>query len=152
VEYQATDKNSQLISGLGSATVSATAYDTNYIKISITTDPTNAVVSLLTHYLMVRNGINNIYMATYASVEPAVGELRWITRLQSAKLTNGPIPSDIRNTTNAIESSDIFGKADGTTRSKYYGDSLTHGKERAMELTYCGATGTGVGVWMVFDN
>jgi rhamnogalacturonan endolyase len=152
VEYQATDKRSQIASGLGSdTTVTATTYGTNFIKITIATDSTNGVVSSLTHYLMVRNGVNTIYMATYATAEPSVGELRWITRLQSAKLSGGPVPSDIRNTT-AIESSDVFGKSDGTTRSKYYGDDATRGKERAMDLTYCGATGANVGVWMVFDN
>jgi rhamnogalacturonan endolyase len=152
IEYQATDKNSHIASGLGTATVTATTYGSSYIKISIATSPSNAVVSSLTQYLMVTNGLNTIFLATYASAEPAVGELRWITRLQSAKLTNGPIPSDNRGTTNAIESSDVFGRADGTTRSKYYGDSSTHGKDRAMDLTYCGATGSGIGVWMVFDN
>ena len=152
VEYQATDKNSHIASGLGTATVTATTYDNSYIKISITTSPTNSVVSSLTHYLMVTNGLNTIFMATYASAEPAVGELRWITRLQSARLTNGPIPSDNRGTTNAIESSDVFGRGDGTTRSKYYGDTSTHGKDRAMDLTYCGATAAGIGVWMVFGN
>jgi rhamnogalacturonan endolyase len=152
IEYQATDKNSHIASGLGTATVTATTYGSSYIKISIATSPTNSVVSSLTQYLMVTNGLNTIFMATYASAEPAVGELRWITRLQSAKLTNGPVPSDNRGTTNAIESSDVFGRADGTTRSKYYGDTSTHGKDRAMDLTYCGATAPGIGVWMVFDN
>jgi rhamnogalacturonan endolyase len=152
IEYQASDKNSHIASGLGTATVAATTYGSSYIKISIATSPTNSVVNSLTHYLMVTNGLNTIFMATYASAEPAVGELRWITRLQSAKLTNGPVPSDNRGTTNAIESSDVFGRADGTTRSKYYGDTSTRGKDRAMDLTYCGATGSGIGVWMVFDN
>jgi rhamnogalacturonan endolyase len=152
IEYQATDKKSHLISGLGTADVTATTYGNSYIKIAITTSPTNTVVSSLTHYLMVTNGLNTIFMATYASAEPSVGELRWITRLQSSKLTNGPIPSDNRGTTNAIESSDVNGMADGTTRSKYYGDTITHGKDRAMDLTYCGATGVGIGLWMVFGN
>lgn len=152
VEYQATDKNSHIASGLGTATVTATTYGANYIKIAIATSPSNSVVSSLTHYLMVKNGVNTIYMATYTTAEPAVGELRWITRLQSSKLSNGPVPSDNRGTTNAIESSDVFGIADGTTRSKYYGDGVTHGKDRAMDLTYCGATGSGIGVWMVFGN
>src|SRR5580765_4253736 len=89
-EYQATDKNSHIASGLGSATVTATTYGTNYIKIAIATSSSNTVVSNLTHYLMVRNGSNIIYMATYVASEPAVGELRWITRLQSSKLSNGP--------------------------------------------------------------
>jgi rhamnogalacturonan endolyase len=151
-EYQATDKNSHLISGLGTATVSGTTYGNSYIKISIATSPTNSVVSSLTHYLIVTNGLNTIFMATYASTEPSIGELRWITRLQSAKLSNGPIPSDNRGTTNAIESSDVFGRSDGTTCSKYYGDTSTHGKDRAMDLTYCGATAPGIGVWMFFGN
>jgi len=152
VEYQATDKHSQIASGLGAATVTGTTYGNSYIKIAVETSPTNSVVSSLTHYLMVTNGLNTIFMATYASAEPSVGELRWITRLQSARLTNGPIPSDNRGNTNAIESSDVFGMADGTTRSKYYGDTSTHSKDRAMDLTYCGATGAGIGVWMVFGN
>jgi rhamnogalacturonan endolyase len=151
-EYQATDKNSQIASGLGTAAVTATTYGTNYIKIAIATSSSNSVVRSLTHYLMVRNGFNNVYMATYVSAEPNVGELRWITRLQSSKLTNGPVPSDNRGTTNAIESTDVFGNADGTTRSKYYGDTVTHGKDRAIDLSYCGATGTGIGLWMVYDN
>src|SRR5437763_3101683 len=111
-EYQATDKNSHIASGLGSATVTATTYGTNYIKIACATSGANTVASSLTHYLMVRNGYNSIYMATYVSSEPSVGECRWITRLQSSKLSNGPAPSDIRNTTNSIESSDVFGKSD----------------------------------------
>jgi rhamnogalacturonan endolyase len=152
IEYQATDKNSHIASGLGTATVTATTYGSSYVKISVATSPTNSVVTSLTQYLMVTNGLNTIFMATHASAEPGVGELRWITRLQSAKLANGPVPSDNRGTTNAIESSDVFGRADGTTRSKYYGDSTTHGKDRAMDLTYCGATGAGIGVWMVFDS
>ena len=151
-QYQATDKNSQIASGLGIATVTATNLANNYIKITCATSPGDSVVSSLTHYLIVTNGLNTIFMTTFATAEPAVGELRWITRLQSSKLTFGPVPSDTRGNTGAIESTDILGMADGTTRSKYYGDTSTHGKDRAMDLTYCGATGTAVGAWMVFDN
>ncbi len=155
VEYQATDKNSQLISGLGSATVTATNYG-GVIEIAIATSAVNTIVSNLTHYLMVRNGSNIIYMATYAAAEPSVGELRWITRLQSSRLSNGPVPSDIRNNAACLENcasgGDVFELADGTTRSKYYGDSATHGKDREIDLSYCGATGSGVGVWMVYGN
>jgi rhamnogalacturonan endolyase len=42
--------------------------------------------------------------------------------------------------------------ADGTTRSKYYGDNITHGKDRAIDLSYSGATAPGIGCWMVFGN
>jgi rhamnogalacturonan endolyase len=152
VEYLSTSKNSQIASGLGSdTTVLATTYGTNYIKIAITTSPTNGVVTGLTQYLMAKNGVNTIYMATYVTAEPSVGELRWITRLQSSPLSNGPWPSDNRGAAGNIESTDVYYMADGTSRSKYYGDTVTHGKDRAMDLTYCGATGSGVGVWMVYD-
>jgi rhamnogalacturonan endolyase len=153
VEYQSTSKNSHIASGLGSSTtVTATNINNQYVKVTIQTSPSNTVVSSLTHYLIVTNGLNTIFMATYTTAEPAVGELRWITRLQSSKIGNGPIPSDTRGNTGAIESSDVVGMADGTTRSKYYGDAATRGKDRAMDLTYCGATGSGIGVWMIFGN
>ncbi|HXS67830.1 MAG TPA: rhamnogalacturonan lyase B N-terminal domain-containing protein [Candidatus Polarisedimenticolia bacterium] len=146
VQYQSASKRSQIASGLGTAAVTATTYGTNYIKITITTSPTNAIVKSLTHYLMARNGFPCVYMATYVTAEPAVGELRWITRLQFDKLPNGPAQSNNNGTTGAIESSDVFGHANGQTTSKYYG------RQRAKDLTYTGATGSGVGAWIVFDN
>jgi rhamnogalacturonan endolyase len=145
-EYQSSTKSTHIASGLGTATVTAATYGANYIKITITTSPTNSVVSSLTHYLMARNGDPIIYMATYPTAEPAVGELRWITRLKWNLLPNGPPQSDNDGNTGAIESTDVFGHADGHTSSKY------HGRHRALELDYSGATGSGVGVWMVFDN
>ena len=146
VEYQATDKNSQIASGLMSATVSAAMYGTNIIKITISSGANNPVVTNLTHYLLVRSGDPIIYMATHVVQEPVVGELRWITRLQFNEVPNGPPQSNNNGNTGAIESADVFGFADGHTTSKYYG------RQRAMELTYSGATGPGVGVWSVFDT
>ena len=52
----------------------------------------------------------------------------------------------------AQSSTDILAWPDGTTRSKYYGDNITHGKDRAIDLSYSGATGPGIGCWMVFGN
>jgi rhamnogalacturonan endolyase len=146
-------KGSHIASGLGSTgtSVSATNHG-NVVKVTLQTSGANSVVANLTHYLIVTNGVNTIYMATYPVEEPGVGELRWITRLDAGKIGNGPIPSDNRGNTGAIESSDVFGMADGTTRSKYYGDNVTNGKARAMDLTYCGATGPNIGCWMVFGN
>ena len=145
-EYQATDKNTHIASGLGSATVTATTYGSSYIKITVNSGTNNTVVTNLTNYLMVRNGDPVIYLATYVVDEPSVGELRWITRLQFNKIPNGPPPSNNNGNTGAIESSDVFGYADGHSTSKYYG------RHRAMDLTYSGATGTGIGVWSVFDT
>jgi rhamnogalacturonan endolyase len=147
VEYNGpSGKGSEIASGLGTATVTATTYGNDYIKITCQTASNNSVVSSLTQYLMVTNGFNAIYMATYVTAEPAVGELRWISRLSYDLLPNGPPQSDNNLATNAIESTDVFGHADGTVTSKYYA------RQRAMELTYTGATGNGVGAWMVFDS
>ena len=82
-----------IASGLGTPTTVTPETDgSTYVKITLQTDPTNAVVANLTDYLIVRNGENTIYMATYPTAEPAVGELRWITRLNSALIPNCPIP------------------------------------------------------------
>ncbi len=153
VEYNGpSGKGSHLSSGLGSATVTPETDGATYIKITLQTGTTGTADPNMTHYLVVRNGENTIYMATFPGQEPNVGELRWITRLDHSKLPNGPMPSNLDGNTGAIESSDVFGMPDGTSRSKYYGDNVTHGKDRAMDLTYDGATGTGVGVWMIFGN
>src|SRR6266542_1845953 len=153
-EYKSsTGRFSQIASGLGTPTTVTPVTDgATYVKIMLQTGSTNGVVANLTDYLIVRNGENTIYMATFPTAEPNVGELRWITRLNSALIPNGPQPSDLHGTTGAIESTDVFGNADGTTRSKYYGDNVTHGKDRAIDLTYDGATGPGIGCWMVFGN
>ena len=153
-EYKSTTgRFSQIASGLGTPTTVTPETDgSTYVKITLQTDATNGVAANLTHYLIVRNGENAIYMATFPTAEPGVGELRWITRLNSTLIPNGPGPSDLHGTTGAIESTDIFGAADGTTRSKYYGDNITHGKDRAIDLSYSGATGPGIGCWMIFGN
>jgi rhamnogalacturonan endolyase len=110
------------------------------VKLTLTT-------STLIHYLLVRQGENNIYMGTYTTAEPGVGELRWITRLDSSVITGLPAASDLRDTDGAIESADVFGiSATGQTRSKYYGN------QRAMDLTMRGMTGSNVGVYMVYGN
>jgi rhamnogalacturonan endolyase len=136
-ELQDQSKGSHIASGIG-ATVSYTA-DASLIKITLTT-------STLTHYLLVRQGENTIYMGTYTTAEPSVGELRWITRLQGTWFPNVPAESNNAGTTGAIESSDVFGHADGTSTSKYYGN------QRAMDLSVRGVTGNGVGAYMVYGS
>ena len=150
-ELQST-KGSHIASGFGACAVKGEVARADVVKISITTDPSNTAMKDLIHYLIVRKGQNNIYMATFAANEPAVGELRWITRLDERAFPNRPAPSNVREATKTIESKDVFGMPDGTTRSKYFGDTITHGKDRAMDMTYCGVSGSGVGVWMVYGN
>ncbi len=90
IELNDQSKASGIASGLGSATVSATKFGNSYIKITAQTSSSNTVVSNLTQYYIARNGFNNIYMATYVTSEPAVGELRYIFRSKFDELPNGP--------------------------------------------------------------
>ncbi len=131
-------KASQLSSGLGTATVSFT------LSPSGTTSLITIATSTLTHYLATRRNDNTIYMATFITAEPTVGELRWITRLQSGLFSSVPVNSDIRNGS-AIESSDVFSVA-GQSRSKYYGN------QQAKDLAIRGVTASGVGVFMAYGN
>jgi rhamnogalacturonan endolyase len=131
-------KASQLSSGLGSATVSFS------LTPSGTTSVITIATSTLTHYLATRRNDNTIYMATFVGAEPTVGEMRWITRLQSSLFSSVPVNSDIRNGS-AIESTDVF-SVNGQTRSKYYGN------QRAKDLAIRGVTGSGVGVFMAYGN
>lgn len=147
VEFQDQSRGSQLNSGfdylyngVSAVTVSAATVGTDYIKVTVQ-------AGNLTHYYMARNGYPHIYMGTYFTTEPdTLGLCRYIVRIPSTVLPNGPTPSDIRNNTGAIESSDIFGMSDGTTRSKHYSNM------RLKDWSYIGATGTNVGIWMVRDN
>jgi len=133
-------KPSHINSGLGSSgtTVSWSTTDSdNTIIISSETDT-------LTHYYVSRGGENNIYMATYITAEPSVGELRYIFRGNGSVLVNVPPYSDIRDNVGAVESSDVFALESGYTVSKYYGN------DQAKDLTIRGATGSGVGVFMAY--
>lgn len=147
IEYQNQSRGSQinsgfdfLYTGVSAVTVSASVINVNYIRITVQ-------AGNLTHYYMARNGYPNIYMATHFTTEPdTLGLCRYIVRIPSDLLSNGPVASDIRNNTGAIESGDIFGMADGTTRSKHYSNM------RLMDWSFIGATGTNVGVFMLRSN
>lgn len=97
----------------------------------------------LVHYLVVRSGENNVYMATYVDGNGG-GELRWIQYLNRSVLSTINVPSDVSGGT-AIESTDID-LVNGQTRSKYYSN------RRAFQLTPRGVTGSGIGVYMVYGN
>jgi rhamnogalacturonan endolyase len=87
----------------------------NYIKVTCMT-------STLTHYLMFKSGDSNIYMATYITAEPTVGELRFIARLLSNVLPSeypfGSV-STTAGSSSAVEGSDVY-LVNGQTRSKFY--------------------------------
>lgn len=151
VEYQDQSRGSQVNGGFdylynstSAVTVDAAVVDANTIKVTVQ-------AGNLTHYYIARKGVANIYMGTYFSTEPdTLGLCRYILRIQRGKLTNGPIPSDIKDTDTTVESGDIFGFSSGAlagqTRSKHYSN------QRLIDWNYIGATGTNVGAWVVRDN
>ncbi len=156
VEYQDSARGSQINSGfdnLGYPTsdvsVDAQVVNTNYIKITVTTEH-------LIHYYIAKNGDPCIYMATWFDVQPVTGGglCRYIVRMPSSNLPNGPEPSDNNGTDYTVESGDIFGFSDsnpiidlrGQTRSKHYSN------HRLIDWQTTGATGNGVGVFMVRDS
>jgi rhamnogalacturonan endolyase len=139
-----TSKASCIASGLGASSVTCTTNGGNVIIIKCVSTAISS--SALTHYYIVENGVDDIFMADYVTSEPSVGELRYIFRGQFNVLPNGPADSNNNGNTGAIESTDVFGHSNGQTTSKYYGS------ERAKDLTVKGATGSGVGVFTAFGN
>jgi len=147
IEYQNQIRGSHVNSGFdwlysntSASTVSAETVGTDIVKVTVS-------AGNLTHYYIARRGDSNIYMGTYFTSEPDVhGLVRYIMRIPNELLPDGPVPSDIRNNTGAIESADIFGLANGETRSKHYSNM------RQMDWRYIGASGPNVGVWMVKGN
>jgi rhamnogalacturonan endolyase len=146
VEYQDQSRGSQvnsgfdfLYDGVNNVTVSAKMVDVEHIKVTVD-------AGHLTHYYMAKKGETKIYMATYFSSEPSLGQVRFIVRVPINVLPNGPAPSNIRNNTGAIESADIFGLSNGETRSKHYSNM------RLKDWAYIGATSSRAGMWIVRDN
>jgi rhamnogalacturonan endolyase len=128
---------SHVESGIPSPTVSARQTG-NYIIVTAATT-TWYGSGTLQHYYVAVSGQNTIYMATYVG---SGGELRWIQYLNRSILSDIITASDVDGGT-AIESTDID-LVDGQTRSKYYSN------RQAMSLTPRGATGSGLGVYMVY--
>ncbi|KAK0662575.1 Rhamnogalacturonase B, N-terminal-domain-containing protein [Cercophora samala] len=116
-ELQYGSQFTHINSGLGSATVSISQINgsNKYIKVT-------CVTSTLTHYIVVREGDSSMFLATYITAQPSIGELRWIARLLPDKLP-GEHPygavSNTQRSTSTVEGSDVF-VVDGQTRSKFY--------------------------------
>jgi rhamnogalacturonan endolyase len=141
VEYQDQTRGTQVGTGIGGGTVTATTYGSKYIKIAVT-----APDGELTHYYIAKNGCSNIFMGTHFESEPSIGNVRFITRIPYSLLPNGPSASDVSGNTGAIEAKDVYGLANGQTRSKHYSN------HRQMDWIWTGATGKNVSVWMVKGN
>ncbi|GAB1517769.1 hypothetical protein RhiTH_000819 [Rhizoctonia solani] len=115
-EYQYQSTFSHIGSGLGSATpwFSNISHPTGqYVKIT-------CVTSTLTHYYVVKSGDSTVYMATYITAQPSVGELRYIARLNRSFLPNGDPESYTDLGSETVEGSDVFRQSNGQTVSKFY--------------------------------
>ncbi|KAF2125539.1 polysaccharide lyase family 4 protein [Dothidotthia symphoricarpi CBS 119687] len=114
-EFQYASKGSHISSGLGTATVKSEIVSSQYVKITCTT-------STLTQYMVVKSGESTIYMATYTTAEPDIGELRFIARLNPTTLPS-EYPFGVVSTTagssSAVEGSDVY-NVGSETRSKFY--------------------------------
>lgn len=137
-----------------------------YIRVTLTVNSTKGGV--LTHYYLVKKGESNIHMGTHFTEQPDVhGLVRFIARIPIAKLPNGGPANaagglvtyngesfwaeDLRGTSGAIESADIFGFPStdaryGQSRSKHYAN------RRLKDWQFLGGTGPGVGIWFWRDN
>ncbi|KAF8607463.1 hypothetical protein BDV93DRAFT_604038 [Ceratobasidium sp. AG-I] len=135
-ECQYSSKYTQIASGLGTATVSYTTSG-NYITITIAT-------STLTQYYVTVSGQSAIYIGTYVTAEPSVGELRFIARLSNSVLTTGPTQSNVVGGTD-LEGTDVF-TVSGQTRSKFY-SSVEFINDQVH-----GVTGSGIGAYMVMPG
>jgi len=117
IQYQSSSKQSQIGSGLGTAPCAPSSFNDSYVKVV-------CVTSTLQQTYVFRSGDSNIYMSTYTTAEPSIGELRWISRLSSARLPNGPfLASSIYGNTQTVEGSDVFRvpyQGVLQTRSKFY--------------------------------
>ncbi|KAG8964060.1 hypothetical protein FRC03_002266 [Tulasnella sp. 419] len=82
IEYQYASQKSHIGSGLGSAKVSATTINDQFIKIT-------CVSGTLTQYYIAKSGDSTIYMGTYITAQPSIGELRYIARLNKSLLNPG---------------------------------------------------------------
>ncbi|SFU98850.1 rhamnogalacturonan lyase B N-terminal domain-containing protein [Pseudoduganella namucuonensis] len=147
VQYQDASRGSQvnsgfdfLYTGVSAVSVTAAVVGTEHVKVTVKAGD-------LTHYYIVKKGVNNIYMGTHFTSEPStLGLTRFILRVPINALPNGPVPSDLRGTTSTIESGDIFGLPNGQTRSKHYSNM------RLKDWRYIGATSATAGMWVVRDN
>jgi rhamnogalacturonan endolyase len=163
VQYQDAARGTQvnsgfdfLYTGISAVTVNAETVGADYIKVTVKGGD-------LTHYYMAKRGDPKIYMGTYFTTEPStLGLVRFIVRVPIGVLPSGTAagtpgglvdgawPDDLRGTSGAIESGDIFGITTGAfagqTRSKHYSNM------RLKDWSYIGGTGPGVGLWVVRDN
>jgi rhamnogalacturonan endolyase len=150
--YSTTSRYSHYEQGLGSGTIitTATGGTAGSRWILVACDDTAAGGTGVVQYYATRENDTNLYLSSYVP-NPTV-EGRFIAYLSRSVFTNPEAPSDNDGNTGAIEGSDVFGYADGTTSSKFY----NVGGRRQIEHVYHGLAGTAgstpVGAWMFMGS
>lgn len=150
--YSVTSRYSHYEQGLSSSTQVTASVDPAGQWILITADDSIASQSSAIQYYAVRRGDDTLYLASLpTNVFAGPGEGRFIAYLNRNVFSNPEAPSDNAGNTGAIEGSDVFGHADGTTTSKFYNmgrrmiDNTVHGLVGS-------ANGVSVGAWMYMGN
>lgn len=162
INYQEPSKGTHVNSGIGGVltnntiSVQATNISNSFAKITVTV--TNATDKYI-HYYIARKGYSHIYMADWFTTEPQdYGLCRFIVRIPSNLMPNGPEPSRTYDTDIGIEGGpDIFAYSStnskaalrGQTRSKHYSN------HRLVDWSYTGEVNNitaMAGVWMVRSN
>ncbi|CUA74240.1 putative rhamnogalacturonate lyase A [Rhizoctonia solani] len=128
-ECQDQSKFTHISSGLRSATV-ASNVSGDYATATIKT-------ATLTQYYVAVKGQSTIYIGTYITAEPTIGELRFIARLNKSVLSQGPQRSEVAGGS-IIEGKDVM-TVNGQTRSKFYSSV------RFINNGVYGVNGSGIG-------
>ncbi|MGN6367724.1 MAG: rhamnogalacturonan lyase B N-terminal domain-containing protein [Phycisphaerae bacterium] len=145
--YSLTSRYSHYEQGLGSTTKITYTVDNANGWILVTCDDSNEASGGVIQYYAVRRNDDNLYMASLPTdVNNGPGEGRFIAYLSKSVFTNVPPESNISQNTGAVEGSDVFHNADGTTASKFYSTT-----DMQTDL-YHGVTGSNVGAFMFMGN
>ena len=102
--------------------------------------------------MVVKEGDSTIYLGTYISAQPSVGELRFIARLKSSVLPSEYPYGKASTTTGSsstVEGSDVF-IVNGETRSKFY--SSTRWIDRDAQCVYGGSGSNEIHVCTLVSN
>jgi rhamnogalacturonan endolyase len=126
----------QFESGFATATVSSKTFSNGAILVTVANSDAG-----VTMYYFARKNDNTVYIAT--DIAKALGEGRFITRLNAKLLTASPVAARTANSTATVEGSDVFSFANGSTASKFYSS------QRTVVQQPFGASGNGHGVFIV---
>jgi rhamnogalacturonan endolyase len=128
----------QFESGWRSATVTSKTFGDGALLVTAA----NSGIGV-TMYYFARKNDNTLYIATAITKALNPGEARFISRLNRKVLTTSPVAARTAGSVSAVEGSDVFRFANGTTASKFYSS------QRLIAEKPFGASGGGHGVYIV---